>query len=62
MNDAITTSSYEISPEINSDMVSITNGSPNVSPFMELFWDEQQNYIATARKGIRYHPGLFVTA
>ena len=56
MDDAITTSSYEISPELNSDMVSIMNGSRNVSPSMKLFWDEQQKYIATAGKEIRYHP------
>ena len=56
MNDAITTSSQEISPELNSDLLSIMNGSRNVSPFMKLFWEVQQKYMATAGKGIRYHP------
>ena len=48
MNDAVTTSSHEVSPELNSDLLSIMNGSRNVSPFIKLFWDEQQKYIATA--------------
>ena len=27
-------------------------------PFMKLFWEEQQKYVQTSQKGIRYHPAI----
>lgn len=42
----------------NSDLVSImSRADPSrVSPFMKLFWEEQQKYLQTSSKSVRYHP------
>ena len=28
----------------------------NITPFMKIFWDEQQKYMSSSNKGVRYHP------
>ena len=28
----------------------------NIPPFMKMFWQEQQKYISSSKKGVRYHP------
>ena len=28
----------------------------NITPFMKMFWEEQQKYMSSSKKGVRYHP------
>ena len=54
----ISNSSMTVSPDLNDDFVSIMSNteSKNISPFMKLFWEEQQKYLKSSKTGIRYHP------
>ena len=27
-----------------------------ITPFMKMFWEEQQKYMSLSKKGVRYHP------
>lgn len=38
------------------DLTSIMSNAESISPFMELFWAEQQKYITKSRTSVRYHP------
>ena len=56
---SIDTSSQPISKDVHKDFVKIFSEHSkkhNISPFMKLFWEEQQKYLSTSKKGIRYHP------
>ena len=54
----ISRSSMTVSPDLNNDFMSIMSSteSKNISPFMKLFWEEQQKYLKSSKTGIRYHP------
>ncbi len=47
-----------VNSELESDLVTIMSGvdKSSMPPFMKLFWDEQQKYLKSPSKGIRYHP------
>ena len=32
------------------------SSNTNITPFMKLFWEEQQKYLKSSKQGIRYHP------
>ena len=51
-------SSLKVSNELDNDMKSIFSATneKNISPFMKLFWSEQQKYLGKSTRGIRYHP------
>ena len=55
---AIEKSSMSVSAELSKDMISIMSAADQskVSPFMKLFWDEQQKYLKSSSTGVRYHP------
>ena len=49
----------EVNAELGEDMVTIMSGADQSkieSPFMKLFWEEQQKYLKSSSTGIRYHP------
>ena len=50
--------SVSISSSLNNDFVSImSNADPSkVSPFMQFFWQQQQQYLQSSSTGVRYHP------
>ena len=48
----------EVDNDLNNDFISIMSKNEKITipPFMKLFWEEQQKYLTTSPKGIRYHP------
>ena len=48
----------KVSAELSEDLVSIVSkiDQCKMSPFMKLFWGEQQKYLKSSSKVIRYHP------
>ena len=50
-------SSMNVSEELREDLVSIVSNTDQctMSPFMKFFWEEQQKYLKSSSKGIRYH-------
>lgn len=50
-------SSVEIDHELSSDFASILGSAGGkVTPFMNLFWQQQQKLFASSASGVRYHP------
>jgi len=47
-----------VTSDLNDDMVNIMKDADQskVSPFMKFFWEEQQKYLKSASKSVRYHP------
>ena len=59
LKDQIESNNVAVDDKMNSDLVSIIKDThENFSPFMKFFWEEQQKYIASNKKGIRYHPAI----
>ena len=54
----ISKSSLPVSTVLNNDFVSIISDADQskISPFMKLFWEEQQKNFKTSSSGVRYHP------
>ena len=54
----ISRSSMTVSPDLNNDFMSIMSSteSKNISPFMKLFWEEQQKDLNSSKTGISHHP------
>lgn len=53
----IESNNVAVDDKMNSDLVSIIQNTDNLHPFMK-FLEEQQKYIASNKKGIRYHPAI----
>ena len=50
-------SSVEIDNELNDDFTQILDSAgTKVTPFMNLFWQEQKRLFARSNAGVRYHP------
>ena len=50
-------SSVEVDRELSQDITNIiSNSSENITPFMNLFWQEQKKMLANTSTGVRYHP------
>ena len=51
-------SSVPVSSELSRDLIDIMSNASkkNIPPFMKLFWEEQQKYLLSSKKGIRRHP------
>ena len=58
MKQEIQKSSVPVSSELSRDLIDIMSNASikNIPPFMKLFWEEQQKYLLSSKKGIRYHP------
>ena len=52
----IHTAARSVSEDLNHDLISIMSSNTNITPFMKLFWEEQQKYLKSSKQGIRYHP------
>ena len=51
--------SITVDDEISNDLISIlskVNSNKEMTPFMQLFWQQQKKMLQTSTKGIRYHP------
>lgn len=58
MKGEIQKASIPIDEGLSKDIVSILSniGSQKMTPFMELFWQQQKKMLQTSTKGVRYHP------
>ena len=59
MRQSLANHSKPVDPQLSKDLISLFSGcdEKDVPPFMKLFWEEQQNYIAESKSSsIRYHP------
>ena len=58
MKAEIERASITVDDEMSKDVVSILSniGSQKMTPFMELFWQQQKKMLQTSSKGVRYHP------
>ena len=58
MKAEIERASITVDDEMSKDVVSILSniGSQKMTPFMELFWQQQKKMLQTSTKGVRYHP------
>ena len=52
----IHTAAHSVSEDLNHDLISIMSSNTNITPFMILFWEEQQKFLKSSKQGIRYHP------
>ena len=57
MNNKIYLNSVNVTESMNNDLVDIMNNvGKDISPFMQLFWQEQKKSLSVTANGIRYHP------
>ena len=57
MRAELLTSSVEIDHELNDDFTHFLDSvGIKVTPFMNLFWQEQKRLFARINTGVRYHP------
>lgn len=57
MREELNKSSVKINEELTKDFISIMGKTKhNISPFMNLFWQQQQKLFASNSTGVRYHP------
>ena len=50
-------SSLKVDDELSRDITSIlSNSSENITPFMNLFWQEQKKILSASTTGVKYHP------
>jgi hypothetical protein len=57
MSTEINKSSVEIDHELSNDLTTILGKSNKVmTPFMNLFWQQQKKLFASSPTGVRYHP------
>jgi len=50
-------SSVEIDHQLSQDITSILGKSDkNITPFMDLFWQQQKKLLTRSSTGVRYHP------
>ena len=57
MNNEIYLNSVNVTESMNNDLVDIMNNvGKDISPFMQLFWQEQKKPLNVTANGKRYHP------
>ena len=58
MKREILTKSRPIDDELSKDFISIMSNvdKDEIPPFMNFFWEEQQNYLSSSTNGVRYYP------
>ena len=57
MRNELANSSVEIDHEMSNDFVKIlSNAGENMTPFMNLFWQQQKQLFSSRSQGVRYHP------
>ena len=60
LKEKLVNESLPVSAADHKDFVDIFKAADTstLPPFMKLFWEEQQKYVQTSQKGIRYHPAI----
>ena len=57
MQEMLKKSNFQVDNKLNQDFISIFNTSHSqVTPFMQLFWQQQQKMFQCDQRGARYHP------
>lgn len=56
MRSELEKSSVKVDDELSKDLTTILGNHENVTPFMNLFWQEQKKLLASKSTGVRYHP------
>lgn len=57
MQAEIRNSGLEVDHELSNDFTSILeNSDERITPFMNLFWQQQKKLLTSSRTGVRYHP------
>lgn len=57
MKSEIEKSSVEVDNQLSNDITSILGTSnENITPFMDLFWQQQKKLMTKSKTGVRYHP------
>lgn len=56
MRTEIMNSSVKVDHSLSNDFTSILGGAQDMTPFMNLFWQQQKKLFASSSSGVRYHP------
>lgn len=57
MKSEIEKSSVEVDNQLSNDITSILGTSnENITPFMDLFWQQQKKLMTKSKTGVQYHP------
>ena len=58
MQKEISQNSVSVDNNLGDHFISIMSGADKskISPFMKLFWKEQQKYLCSSKTNVRYHP------
>ena len=58
IREEINNNSLVIIDNLGDDLRNIMSGADKskITPFMKMFWEEQQKYMSSSKKGVRYHP------
>ena len=58
LQEALNKCSMPVSTDLNNDLLKIISSADQskMSPFMRLFWEEQQKYFNSSKTGVRYYP------
>ena len=58
LQEEISKASFPVSADLSNDFKSIIleTGQRKISPFMRLFWEEQQKYLQSFPNNVKYHP------
>ena len=58
LQNELSNSSLPVNVDLNNDLITImkNTASSKITPFMKLFWEQQQKYLSSTETGIRYHP------
>ena len=58
LQEEISKVSLPVSADLSNDLKSIIleTDQRNISPFMRLFWEEQQKYLQSSPNNVKYHP------
>ena len=58
MRNEIKKSSVMVDSQLTNDFIDIMGNQTNVTPFMNMFWQEQQKLFQRSSKGARFHPEI----
>ena len=59
MKKEVDSNSINISDDISTDLIDITsNTKTKLTPFMELFWQQQKKLFSKSKTGARFHPTI----
>ena len=56
MKSEIEKSGIEVDHNLSNDLTTILSGAQEVTPFMNLFWQQQKKLLQSSPSGVKYHP------